>query len=85
MVDELPSTENPEDALEQKRISWKVVNRTRTVWLVLVLCLNIGTDPPDSNKIRPCACLECGIDPMNIDMEEPIKVGSIGRVQDVYM
>lgn len=29
----------------------------------LVVCLNIGFDPPDVAKIKPCARLECWIDP----------------------
>jgi regulator-associated protein of mTOR len=29
----------------------------------LVVCLNIGTDPPDVVKTNPCAKLECWIDP----------------------
>eukprot|EP00727_Mastigamoeba_balamuthi_P000525 m51a1_g1047 putative regulatory-associated protein of mtor (1359) ;mRNA; r:748343-753586 len=35
----------------------------RTVSASLVLCLNIGVDPPDIIKPRPCAKLECWIDP----------------------
>ena len=30
---------------------------------LLVVCLNIGTDPPDTVKTNPCAKLECWIDP----------------------
>lgn len=30
---------------------------------LLVVCLNIGTDPPDVVKTNPCAKLECWIDP----------------------
>lgn len=32
----------------------------------LVICLNIGSDPPDVVKIKPCARLECWIDPLSI-------------------
>lgn len=40
----------------------KKVLSTRTIGL-LVVCLNIGTDPPDVVKTNPCAKLECWIDP----------------------
>jgi len=33
----------------------------KTGMVALVLCLNIGVDPPDVIKISPCARLECWI------------------------
>ena len=33
----------------------------KTVSVALVLCLNVGVDPPDVVKINPCARLECWI------------------------
>ena len=33
----------------------------KTVSVALVLCLNVGVDPPDVVKISPCARLECWI------------------------
>ena len=33
----------------------------RTVSVALVLCLNVGVDPPDVVKISPCAKLQCWI------------------------
>lgn len=33
----------------------------KTVSVALVLCLNVGVDPPDIIKIQPCARLECWI------------------------
>lgn len=33
----------------------------KTVSVALVLCLNVGTDPPDVVKTQPCARLECWI------------------------
>ncbi len=33
----------------------------KTVSVALVLCLNIGVDPPDIVKTDPCARLECWI------------------------
>ena len=37
--------------------------RVRTVAVALILCLNIGVDPPDTMRPAPCAHLECWIDP----------------------
>ena len=31
----------------------------KTVSVALVLCLNVGVDPPDVIKTRPCSRLEC--------------------------
>lgn len=31
----------------------------KTVSVALVLCLNVGVDPPDVVKISPCARMEC--------------------------
>lgn len=33
----------------------------KTVSVALVLCLNVGVDPPDIIKTQPCARLECWI------------------------
>lgn len=37
----------------------------KTVSVALVLCLNVGVDPPDVVKTSPCARLECWIDPLS--------------------
>ena len=34
--------------------------------VVLVLCLNIGINPPDVVKPSPCARKECWLDPLAI-------------------
>lgn len=34
----------------------------------VVFCLNIGFDPPDVLKTKPCARLECWIDPLAIPL-----------------
>lgn len=38
-----------------KELGWRLKERTKTAAAVLVVCLNIGTDPPDSVKPNPCA------------------------------
>lgn len=50
--------------------SWRLKERVKTVSVALVLCLNVGVDPPDVVKIEPCAHLECWFDPLS---EEPQK------------
>ena len=43
---------------------WKVMKeRQKTISAVLVLCLNLGVDPPDIMKTYPCAKLESWCDP----------------------
>ena len=43
--------------------SWRNKERMKTTGVAIALCLNLGTDPPDSEKVAPCARTECGIDP----------------------
>ncbi|TPX39231.1 hypothetical protein SeMB42_g04419 [Synchytrium endobioticum] len=45
---------------------WRMRERLKTVSGALVLCLNIGVDPPDIVKTSPCAKLECWVDPFSI-------------------
>ena len=42
---------------------WRLTERLRTVGIGIGLCLNLGTDPPDSDRVAPCARTECGVDP----------------------
>ncbi|GLC71947.1 hypothetical protein PLESTF_001187700 [Pleodorina starrii] len=44
---------------------WRQKEKLKTLHVALVLCLNIGVDPPDVIKISPCARLECWVDPMS--------------------
>ncbi|KAI8333711.1 raptor N-terminal caspase like domain-containing protein [Chlamydoabsidia padenii] len=44
-------------------LDWRLRERIKTVSGLLVICLNIGTDPPDIVKTNPSAKLECWIDP----------------------
>ncbi|KAL2653954.1 hypothetical protein R1flu_022082 [Riccia fluitans] len=45
---------------------WRMKDRMKTGCVALVLCLNIGVDPPDVIKISPCARMECWIDPSSM-------------------
>ncbi|GEQ69638.1 hypothetical protein JCM33374_g3311 [Metschnikowia sp. JCM 33374] len=50
----------------QPIIDWKIMKeRQKTISAVLVLCLNLGVDPPDIMKTYPCAKYEAWCDPSN--------------------
>ena len=42
---------------------WRMLDRVKTGFAGLMLCLNIGVDPPDVVKTNPTAKLECWTDP----------------------
>jgi regulator-associated protein of mTOR len=51
----------PED--DNMKCAWRSKERMKTTGVALVLCLNIGTDPPGIVKPFPCARKECWLDP----------------------
>lgn len=59
------------DALTQ---SWRMKDRMKTVSVALVLCLNVGVDPPDIVKIQPCCKLECWIDPSSVSPQKALEL-----------
>eukprot|EP00884_Botryococcus_braunii_P022981 jgi/Botrbrau1/9367/Bobra.354_2s0022.1 len=60
-------SEEQEGAREGELVArWRTKERLKTVAVALVLCLNIGVDPPDVIKISPCARLECWVDPLSM-------------------
>ncbi|XP_037045571.1 regulatory-associated protein of mTOR [Bradysia coprophila] len=54
--------------------SWRIRDRMKTVSVALVVCLNVGVDPPDVFKITPCARLECWIDPTIVSPQKAIEM-----------
>jgi regulatory associated protein of mTOR len=56
---------------------WRQKDRLKTTAVALVVCLNIGVDPPDVIKISPCARLECWVDPLS--MQAPKALDTIGK------
>ncbi|XP_063991237.1 regulatory-associated protein of mTOR isoform X1 [Diachasmimorpha longicaudata] len=57
--------------------SWRMKERMKTVSVALVLCLNVGVDPPDIVKTQPCARLECWIDPISVSPQKALEtIGS---------
>ncbi|KAG7303144.1 hypothetical protein JYU34_013176 [Plutella xylostella] len=65
VFDEPKQTElyKPDDRVEH---SWRLKEKYKTHCVALVLCLNVGVDPPDVVKTHPCARLECWIDPLSL-------------------
>ncbi|CAI9740062.1 regulatory-associated protein of mTOR-like isoform X1 [Octopus vulgaris] len=57
--------------------TWRMKERMKTVSVALVLCLNVGVDPPDVVKTSPCARLECWVDPLS--MSPPKALETIGN------
>lgn len=55
---------------------WRQKERLKTTAVALVVCLNIGVDPPDVIKISPCARMECWVDPLS--MQAPKALDTIG-------
>ncbi|RDD45269.1 Regulatory-associated protein of mTOR [Trichoplax sp. H2] len=53
--------------------SWKMTERMKTVSVALVLCLNVGVDPPDLIKPTPCARLECWLDPLTMNPNKSLE------------
>lgn len=56
---------------------WRMKERLKTVSVALVLCLNIGIDPPDVTKTQPCSKLEAWVDPFSLPPQKALE--AIGR------
>ena len=56
---------------------WRPKERLKTTAVALVICLNIGVDPPDIVKVSPCARLECWIDPLSMQPQKALE--AIGK------
>jgi WD40 repeat protein len=55
--------------------TWRLKERMKTSGVALVVCLNLGTDPPDVVKPVPCARKECWIDPVGSKMKNLESIG----------
>ncbi|XP_064606975.1 LOW QUALITY PROTEIN: regulatory-associated protein of mTOR-like [Liolophura sinensis] len=53
--------------------TWRMKERMKTVSVALVLCLNVGVDPPDIVKTTPCARLECWLDPLSMSPHKALE------------
>ena len=52
---------------------WRQKDRLRTTAVSLVLCLNIGVDPPDVTRVSPYAFLECWLDPSALPPQKALE------------
>lgn len=70
------------EPLMYERHPWRIKERMKTASVALVLCLNIGVDPPDVVKIQPCSRLECWIDPSSVSAPKAMElIGSNLQMQ----
>ena len=65
--------------LEEGPGYWRVQSRVKTVFAGLLLCLNIGVDPPDTVKTNPSAKLEAWTDPENPSSPNSKIMEAIGK------
>eukprot|EP00948_MAST-09A_sp_MAST-9A-sp1_P002242 g2242.t1 len=56
------------------RGQWRLLNRMKTVSAALVVCLNIGTDPPDVVRTLPCARKECWVEPLSMHRRKALQL-----------
>ena len=71
-------------SVNEDEFDWRIKNRLKTVSCLLVICLNIGVDPPDAAvgvKPSPCARLESWIDPFQLPPQKSLEL--IGRALQV--
>lgn len=61
--------------------AWRSRDRQKTVAAALVLCLNVGVDPPDVIKPEPCARMECWLDPASMPAQKALE--AIGKALQV--
>lgn len=74
-----------EQLRKQPKEDWAHKDRTKTVSAALVVCLNLGVDPPDVVKTSPCAVTECWIDPTALTSSNPKILETIGKkLQEHY-
>ncbi|KDO18071.1 hypothetical protein SPRG_22370 [Saprolegnia parasitica CBS 223.65] len=61
------ATDDEDDEAAVAIQPWRMgTPRLKTMDVALVLCLNIGTDPPDIAKPTPCARKECWVEPFSM-------------------
>eukprot|EP01041_Mallomonas_annulata_P006413 gene6413-12967_t len=55
-------------------VSYNDIEKLTTATGALVVCLNIGTDPPDVRKPSPCARKECWFDPTSAPKAKALSI-----------
>ena len=59
--------------IDESAQTWRMRERMKTVSVALVVCLNIGVDPPDVKKTEPCARMECWINPLTLNSQRALE------------
>ncbi|KAI9922345.1 hypothetical protein PsorP6_002603 [Peronosclerospora sorghi] len=72
-VDKRKVVEKEDESQSIEIVPWRMRERMKTMDVALVLCLNIGTDPPDVEKAMPCARKECWVDPFSMPAKKAIE------------
>ena len=62
----------PPGGSEEVVSKWRMKDRMKTTSVALILCLNIGVDPPDVLKISPCARMQCWINPLAMQAQKAL-------------
>jgi regulator-associated protein of mTOR len=57
-----------------KVAKWRVRGKSTTTSGTLIMCLNLGVDPPDIIKPHPCARLETWLDPTSVKQKKVLKM-----------
>ena len=60
-------------SVDESTQTWRMRERMKTVSVALVVCLNIGVDPPDVKKTEPCARMECWINPLTLNSQRALE------------
>ena len=63
----------PIEGEEQAAQTWRMRERMKTVSVALVICLNVGVDPPDVTKTEPCARQECWVDAFSLNPQRALE------------
>ena len=66
------TTGNPRPIDPRDIPEWRMKERLRTVTASLVMCLNIGVDPPDVSKTNPSSKLICWMDPTSLEVSKAL-------------
>lgn len=59
---------------DEPSASWRIKDRMKTTGVALVVCLNIGVDPPDANRPAVCARQECWFDPFSLPKQKSLEM-----------
>jgi regulator-associated protein of mTOR len=83
LVFNLPRHVQGDQAVDMIMQTWRMRERMKTVSVALVICLNVGVDPPDVTKTQPCARQECWVDPLSLNPQRALETIG-GNLQRQY-